>query len=381
MKHPRHPSLRGVLLLGAFALALSLALWACGDEQSTVAPAEPSLNTYGANLPEFAQAIGVHNRVIPEILATPKVVGTAVGADERGKPVIRIYTAEFVPVGRLKDQYDGFRVVQEVTGPIKPMKGKPVPGASGKTKQTPPVKMGTSGGWRYDLANGFCCGGTLGSLVQKGGTKYVLSNYHVLYADIVSGGNSRVATAGDPVVQPGLIDVACNAATSQNVAALVANGGSLPDAGNPDAVDCGIASVISGMVDESGAILNVGTISASTLSASVGLAVKKMGRTTGLTRSSISGINGAFSITYENECAGGTSFTQSYSGQIVISNGACAFQNGGDSGSLLLADVTTNPRAVGLCFAGSSVCSGSSIAIANPIGKVLTKLGATMVGL
>jgi len=136
------------------------------------------------------------------------------------------------------------------------------------------------------------------------------------------------------------------------------------------------------MVDETGAILNVGTISANTLGATVGLAVKKMGRTTGLTRSSVSAINGAFSIQYENECAGGASFTQSYQGQIVIANRRCAFQNGGDSGSLLLEDVTTNPRAVGLCFAGSVNCGGGSqtIAIANPIGDVLSKLGATMVG-
>jgi hypothetical protein len=240
--------------------------------------------------------------------------------------------------------------------------------------------MGTSGGWRYDLANGYCCGGTLGSLVQKGGTKYVLSNYHVLYADIVNGGNSRTAQPGDPVIQPALIDVACNAATAQNIASLVASGGTLPDPGNPDAVDAAIASVTSGMVDETGAILNVGTISATTRSAVVGLAVKKMGRTTGLTRSSISAINGAFSITYENECAGGTSFTQSYSGQIVITNRRCAFQNGGDSGSLLVEDVTTNPRAVGLCFAGSVTCNNTAIAIANPIGDVLSELGATMVG-
>jgi hypothetical protein len=95
----------------------------------------------------------------------------------------------------------------------------------------------------------------------------------------------------------------------------------------------------------------------------------------------VSAINGAFSITYENECAGGTSFTQSYQNQVVIANGSCGFQNSGDSGSLLLEDVATNPRAVGLCFAGSSVCNGSSIAIANPIGAVLSKIGCTMVGL
>jgi hypothetical protein len=62
-----------------------------------------------ATTPGIAQAIGVHNRAIPEILATPKVAGTAIGADEHGKPVIKIYTKEFVPPGHLKEQYDGFR--------------------------------------------------------------------------------------------------------------------------------------------------------------------------------------------------------------------------------------------------------------------------------
>ena len=41
----------------------------------------------------------------------------------------------------------------------------------------------------------------------------------------------------------------------------------------------------------------------------------------------------------------------------------------------MVEDVTTNPRAVGLLFAGSS-----STAIANPIDQVLSFLGATMVG-
>jgi len=383
MKRPRLTSLRGVLVLGAFALALSLALWACSNEEGTLAPTQEQVVGYGAQMPEFAQAINVHNRVIPEILADPKVAGTAISADDHGKPVIMIYTKEFVPPGHLKDQYEGFRVVQQVTGPMKPMKGRPGGGggSSGTAKQTPPVKMGTSGGWRYDLANGFCCGGTLGSLVQIGGQKYVLSNYHVLYSDIVNGGNSRTAQPGDPAIQPGLIDVQCNANNAQNVATLVGGGGSLPDPGNPNAVDVGIAQIISGMVDATGAILNVGTISASTRTPSVGVAVKKMGRTTGLTRSSITAINGAFSIQYENECAGGSSFVQSYQNQIVIANGGCNFQNGGDSGSLLLEDVATNPRAMGLCFAGSSICNGSSIAIANPIGAVLAKIGGTMVGL
>lgn len=41
----------------------------------------------------------------------------------------------------------------------------------------------------------------------------------------------------------------------------------------------------------------------------------------------------------------------------------------------MVEDVTTNPRAIGLLFAGSS-----STAIANPIGQVLSFFGVTMVG-
>ena len=46
-----------------------------------------------------------------------------------------------------------------------------------------------------------------------------------------------------------------------------------------------------------------------------------------------------------------------------------------DSGSLLVEDVATNLRAIGLLYAGSS-----TNAIANPINQVLRFLGATMVG-
>ena len=73
--------------------------------------------------------------------------------------------------------------------------------------------------------------------------------------------------------------------------------------------------------------------------------------------------------------AGGNSFVKTFTGQIVIRNRASKFLNSGDSGSLMVQDVATNPKAVGLLFAGSS-----SSAIANPIGQVLSFLGATMVG-
>jgi len=186
----------------------------------------------------------------------------------------------------------------------------------------------------------------------------------------VSGGNSRVATTGDPIIQPGLIDVNCNAALAQNVATLVKTS-SLPGTN----VDCSSATIIAGMVSEDGAILEVGTLTAAPVAASVGQLVKKSGRTTGLTRSKVSALNGTVSIAYENECAGGAAFTKTFTGQIFVTQKASKFLAGGDSGSLLVEDLSLKPRAVGLLFAGSS-----SLAIANPIGQVLSFLGATMVG-
>src|SRR6185503_4861046 len=136
-----------------------------------------------------------------------------------------------------------------------------------------------------------------------------------------------------------------------------------------------------GMVNTNGAILEIGTLSSQTVAASLSKLVKKSGRTTGLTRSYISGLNATISVAYDNECAGGAAFTKTFTGQIVIANSRSAFLDSGDSGSLMVEDVATNPRAVGLLYAGSSTA-----AIANPINEVLQFLGsrlggtATMVG-
>jgi len=250
------------------------------------------------------------------------------------------------------------------------MKGGGTTTSDHTAMQTAPIQLGTTGGWHYDLANGYCCGGTLGSLISVGGDLRILSNYHVFEADIVAGGNNIVATTGDPVIHPGLIDIGCNAANGFDVATLVVTS-SLPN----NNVDCSTASIINGMVDPSGAILEIGTLSASTVAAYIGQPVKKSGRTTGLTRATVSALNGTVSISYEDECAGETVFTKTFTGQILVSQRASKFLASGDSGSLMVEDVTTDPHAVGLLFAGSS-----STAIANPIDEVLNFLGATMVG-
>jgi hypothetical protein len=316
------------------------------------------------------QVIAVQERHGRDLMRMPDVVATATGVDVDGEVVIQVYTAKEVPAAKLPAQLEGVRVVQEVSGPIRALKGGPAPSVSHKAKQTPPIQLGTSGGWGLDLANGYCCGGTLGALVTKDGVQYILSNYHVFESDIVAGGNNLVAQTVDPILQPGLIDVGCNAATAQVVARLERHS-ALPG-GN---VDAAIAQVVPGMVRADGAILEIGTVSSQTMEALILQLVKKSGRTTGLTRSKVSGLNAMVSVTYDNECGGGQAFTQTFNHQILVSNRRSGFLAAGDSGSLLVEDVATKPRALGLLFAGSS-----TIAVANPIDEVLTFFGATMVG-
>jgi hypothetical protein len=333
--------------------------------------------------PRVREVMAVQEDVTPDLMSSEDVLGTAVGQDDDGELSLVVYVDLDAKnlgevVRAIPHELRGERVTVEITERIHAMARKPGGGGgvSHTAKQTPPIQLGTSGGWTYDLANGYCCSGTLGSLVQIGGAQYILSNYHVLEADTEPGGNSRVATNGDPVIQPGLVDVACNAGKAQNVATL-----SLTESLPGSNVDAAVAQVEPGMVRTDGAILEIGTISSQTVAASLRQAVKKSGRTTGLTRSSITGLNATISVVYEDECAGGTAFTKTFTGQIVIANKGSRFLNSGDSGSLMVEDVTTNPRAVGLLFAGSS-----TVAIANPIGQVLSFLGgklggtATMVG-
>jgi hypothetical protein len=196
-----------------------------------------------------------------------------------------------------------------------------------------------------------------------------MSNYHVFEADIVPGGNGIIAEEGQSVIQPGLIDVRCDAASAQGVGTLK------PLHSLPGSVDVSVAAVVPGEVSSDGAILEIGTISSQTTVAALKQAVKKSGRTTGLSRSTVSGLNATVSVVYDGECAGGAVFTNTFTGQIVVANRSSKFLNSGDSGSLMVEDVATHPRAVGLLYAGSSTS-----AIANPINDVLTFIGQTLGG-
>jgi hypothetical protein len=238
-------------------------------------------------------------------------------------------------------------------------------GPSHRIDQQFPIQLGTSGGNINDSSKGFCYGGTLGALVEDvSGHQYILSNNHVL-------ARTNAAASGEDIIQPGLIDQspACFKDNTDVVADLTTfipilfkTKGTIPS----NAVDAAIAQVRAGYVDPTGFIIDIGTLSSDTMAPRLGMAVKKSGRTTGLTNGNITAVNATIDVSY------GSGKTARFVNQIVVGTGD--FIAAGDSGSLMVEDVATNPSAVGLLFAGSS-----TTAIANPIDGVLDSFGVSMV--
>jgi len=222
-------------------------------------------------------------------------------------------------------------------------------GPQHQVKQTPPIKMGTSGGSASDHSNLYCCGGTLGSVVLRDGVLCILSNNHVL-------ARSGSATTGEDDIQPGLIDSNCSA-TNDNIVGDFA--GNLIPLGTHN-VDVGLSTARSN-VDATGSILDIGVPCASIQTATIGMPVMKSGRTTGLTTGSITSVNTSVSVQYQKGCGVGHKFVVSYTNQLVTG----AMSSGGDSGSLLVSN-DGSPNPVGLLYAGST-----SATIYNPIQDVV----------
>jgi len=71
-------------------------------------------------------------------------------------------------------------------------------------------------------------------------------------------------------------------------------------AAQTNTVDAAIAQVKMNAVKSNGEILDIGRISNLTLEAALGLAVKKSGRTTGLTRGAISALDVTVDVSYDS---------------------------------------------------------------------------------
>ena len=239
--------------------------------------------------------------------------------------------------------------------------------AVNQATQGAPIQLGTSGGNAKDKSSNACCSGTLGALVVRNGVHYLLSNNHVLARE-------DGASVGEAIVQPGLVDSSCSPATP---VAHFSQAVKLQNSNKTAVADAALAQVVTGEVDPSGAILQLGAVScgvaqpappASTVIApAVNMPVAKSGRSTGLTCGAISLIDASLKVQYTTTCGSSSTFTVTFNHQVVINSST--FGAPGDSGALIVDSQTAQP--VALLVGGDS---STGITVANPIQDVLDAL-------
>jgi hypothetical protein len=353
------PSRRSRALVATAVLALSVSL-ACSDQPVGPSSGAESPSAAVGIGPDVRAAIAAQERHTPRLLAVRGVVGTGVGLNPAGRPVVRVFTVG-QGVGGVPANLDGVPVAVQVTGAFV--------ARSDPTTRQRPAPLGFSVGHPDITA------GTIGARVRDGaGNLYILSNNHVLAA-------SNAGSLGDPALQPGPVDGGQDPADSAGYLAgfraiNFSGGSNTMDAalarttganvGNSTPTDDGYgtpASAIYGDADGNGLFDNKASL--------LGLPVQKYGRTTGLTSAAITEINVTVTVCYEGFgpfCTRSATFTD----QIAI--GSSSFSDGGDSGSLIVTDdAGRNP--VALLFAGSSTRT-----LANRIDLVLQEFDVTVDG-
>lgn len=237
-----------------------------------------------------------------------------------------------------------------------------------QTALTRPIPLGVSGGnINSSLKIGkvkSCFSGTLGSMVQDvAANQYILSNNHVL-------ADQNKAKPGQLIVQPGRVDIECLKAPS-NAVATFTHAIRLKFSGGKNTVDAAIAAVEPG--DVSPDILNIGEISSSLATPTIGMGVQKMGRTTCVTTGTVQALDVNLKVNYSDKKKPKLA---KFVNQIIVagSSTSAAFSAAGDSGSLILT-LADCPQPVALLFAGSA-----SLTVANPLSEVLSALDVSMVG-
>lgn len=302
-------------------------------------------------------AIHAQERHTDSVMLDSNVVGTAVGVGAHGHGVVKIFVKD-ARKGGLPGVLDGIPVEVEETGEIfalRPVQAAPL---LARTDRFPrPVPIGVSTGHPNITAGTICC------RVEAGEQVFALSNNHV-YAD------SNAANPGDNVLQPGPFD---GGVDPDDAIGTLADFEPIqfcqpyPTNCPNNTIDAAIALSSTDLLGNATPSDGYGAPRSSTFPASVRLRVMKYGRTTGLTKGRISGVNATVNVNYG---IGIARFVQ----QILISPGN--FSAGGDSGSLIVVERGSNARRpVGLLFAGSS-----SVTIANPINLVLQRFGVAVDG-
>ncbi|MBI3799016.1 MAG: YncE family protein [Deltaproteobacteria bacterium] len=232
-------------------------------------------------------------------------------------------------------------------------------------KQPRPICLGAAGGNVTDkiTVNGKigCVLGTLGSLVTDENSFFILSNNHVL-------AKNNEAKIGSDIAQPNT----CQKPGNNIVADLVAFKSINFNFSAPNTVDAAIAEIRTGAVDANGSILGIGPPNTIPMlpADALGREVKKYGAATGVTHGIVTAINQNFDVTSKN-----TGKTAKFTNQIRITGLGGPFSADGDSGALVVEDVPSCPRPVGLLYGGDETST-----FINPIIDVLGSLGVRIAG-
>jgi PKD repeat protein len=348
----------------ALGLLATAALWlGCAERDESLTGPGSEQPALGVSTPPgqdnaqdaFDAAITAQERHTPRLMRMEGVVGTAVGLNPAGRPVVRIFTAR-PGVGNIPEHLDNVPVSVEVTGMF-------VADAD-PTSRARPAPVG------YSVGHPDITAGTIGArVIDASGNHYILSNNHVL-------ANSNGASLGDAILQPGPFDGGTNPADRI---------GTLADyevidfsLSGYNTMDAAIAAVSDADVGFATPADGYGTPNAQayTLDANndgnadpslLGLQVQKYGRTTQLTTGVVTEINLFVEVCYE--VFFGFCITSAY---MYDQLGFSDISEGGDSGSLIVTNNADN-KPVALLFAGSATRT-----IGNRIDLVLQRFGVTV---
>ena len=312
-----------------------------------------------------------------EIFSMPNVVGVGIGfknvnGEKSDQTCLKVLVRRKLPLAGL----DPDSVVPKEAGGVQTdvLQVGELRAWQAPTERWRPAPGGVSIG-HYKIT-----AGTFGCVVKdrNSGARLILSNNHVL-------ANSNDASPGDVILQPGPADGGSEPAdriaqlerfcpiefNTEELNCDVANayvslGNALAELVgskhrisayqvNPQAVNLVDAAVARPDVDTDilDRILEIGLVSG-VAPATLGMRVRKSGRTTGFTTGEITVIDTTVNVSY------GTGRVATFDNQLVSG----PMSQGGDSGSLVVAADT--PAAVGLLFAGSNQST-----IFNPIQAVL----------
>jgi len=330
--------------------------------QETIVPEQETV-ALDKHHPLIQAAMAVQERHHHSLMRLPEVVGTAVGLTEDNLPAILVLTKKRVEAGVIPEDLEGTLVVAKVTGEIfamkdlSPDKSNKISPAAATSRFSRPVPIGVSTG-----NEGECSAGTISARVKDAaGNVYALSNNHVYALE-------NTAKLGSQVLQPGLYDTKCGFDPNNVIGTLAAFVTIKFNAGT-NTVDAAIAPSFTSLLGNATPTNGYGTPNKNTISATISQSVQKYGRTTSLTKGTITAINATVTVNY------GSSGNATFVNQIIVSSFR-AFIKAGDSGSLLVTN-NSNANPVGLLFAGNS---SGTYAIANPISNVLNSFGVTIDG-